>query len=139
MSLGTLIPVPFPHHAEILQFFPTLISEKYLLRLLKHRDVICELKFDENFKDSPHHYLYQRNKMADYFILILQGKVEVEAWLESSSLSWFSSINRISFEQMNSAIRSISTSQVLPSTSLQYMADFTVRALSDLLYIKVSQ
>ncbi|XP_015674212.1 metal transporter CNNM4-like [Protobothrops mucrosquamatus] len=151
---------------EILQFFPTLISEKYLLRLLKHRDVICELKFDENFKDSPHHYLYQRNKMADYFILILQGKVEVEACkenmkfengpfsyygvmalgpsiptgLESSSLSFFSSINRISFEQMNSAfLRSLSTNQVLPSTSLQYMADFTVRALSDLLYIKITR
>uniref|UniRef100_A0A8C6XHA8 Metal transporter n=1 Tax=Naja naja TaxID=35670 RepID=A0A8C6XHA8_NAJNA len=68
---------------EILQFCPSLISEKYLLRLLKHRDVICELKFDENFKDSPHHYLYTRNKMADYFILILQGKIEVEACKEN--------------------------------------------------------
>ncbi|KAG8143166.1 hypothetical protein E2320_000418 [Naja naja] len=125
---------------EILQFCPSLISEKYLLRLLKHRDVICELKFDENFKDSPHHYLYTRNKMADYFILILQGKIEVEAWIETSSAARLNSISRKSYEQMSSAfISSVSTNQVLPSTSLQYMADFTVRALSDLLYIKITQ
>ncbi|XP_032083643.1 metal transporter CNNM4-like [Thamnophis elegans] len=151
---------------EILQFCPTLIPEKYLLRLLKHHDVICELKFDENFKDSPHHYLYQRNKMADYFILILQGKVEVEACkenmkfengpfsyygfmalgpstiagVEPSTVARLNSISRKSYEQMSSAyISSASTNQVLPSTSLQYMADFTVRALSDLLYIKITQ
>ncbi|XP_026558627.1 metal transporter CNNM4-like [Pseudonaja textilis] len=152
---------------EILQFGPSLISEKYLLRLLKHRDVICELKFDDNFKDSPHHYLYTRNKMADYFILILQGKVEVEACKENmkfengpfsyygfmalgpsisaemstpSSAARLSSISWKSYEHMSSAfVSSISTNQVLPSTSLQYMADFTVRALSDLLYIKITQ
>ncbi|XP_058051031.1 metal transporter CNNM4-like [Ahaetulla prasina] len=151
---------------EILQFCPSLISEKYLLRLLKHHDVICELKFDENFKESPHHYLYQRNKMADYFILILQGKVEVEACkenmkfengpfsyygfmalgpstpagLDASSVARLNSISRKSYEQMSSAyISSISTNQVLPSTSLQFMADFTVRALTDLLYIKITQ
>ncbi|XP_070619901.1 metal transporter CNNM4-like [Erythrolamprus reginae] len=151
---------------EILQFCPTLISEKYLLRLLKHRDVICELKYDENYKDSPHHYLYQRNKMADYFILILQGKVEVEACKENMkfengpfsyygymalgpsipagidaiSAARLNSISRKSIEKMGSAfISSISANQVLPSTSLQYMADFTVKALSDLLYIKITQ
>ncbi|XP_025020982.1 metal transporter CNNM4-like [Python bivittatus] len=151
---------------EILQFCPTIISEKYLLRLLKHRDVICELKFDDSFKDSPHHYLYQRNKTADYFILILQGKVEVEACkenmkfengpfsyygvmalgtscltgVETSSMARLSSISRLSYEQMIPAFSSsISTNQVLPSTSLQYMADFTVRALTDLLYVKITR
>ncbi|XP_033014942.1 metal transporter CNNM4-like [Lacerta agilis] len=57
---------------EVLQFCPSLISEKYLLRLLKHPGVICELKFDEQNKESPGHNLYEKNKPADYFILILQ-------------------------------------------------------------------
>lgn len=61
-----------PRSAEVLHFFPVLIAEKYLQRLLKLRGVICELKFDEANKNSPSHYLYQRNKPADYFILILQ-------------------------------------------------------------------
>lgn len=54
------------------QFNPSLISEKILLRLLKYPDVIQELKFDEHNKYYARHYLYTRNKPADYFILILQ-------------------------------------------------------------------
>uniref|UniRef100_A0ACB8F9H4 Metal transporter cnnm2 n=1 Tax=Sphaerodactylus townsendi TaxID=933632 RepID=A0ACB8F9H4_9SAUR len=58
------------------------MSEKILLRLLKHPNVIQELKYDEKNKKAPEYYLYQRNKPVDYFILILQGKVEVEAGKE---------------------------------------------------------
>lgn len=53
-------------------FTPNFISEKILLRLLKYSDVIQELKFDEENKKSPRHFLYCKNKPADYFILILQ-------------------------------------------------------------------
>lgn len=48
------------------------MSEKILLRLLKYPDVIQELKFNEDNKYCAHHYLYARNRPADYFILILQ-------------------------------------------------------------------
>ncbi|XP_053573793.1 metal transporter CNNM4 isoform X2 [Bombina bombina] len=68
---------------EVPLFSPSLVSEKTLLRLLKYPDVVQELHFNENDKKAPEHYLYQRNKMADYFILILQGKVEVEAGKEN--------------------------------------------------------
>uniref|UniRef100_A0A8C2TKL8 Metal transporter n=1 Tax=Coturnix japonica TaxID=93934 RepID=A0A8C2TKL8_COTJA len=70
---------------EVTLFTPNFISEKILLRLLKHPNVIQELKFDEKNKKAPEHYLYTKNKAADYFILILQvpwGKVEVEAGKE---------------------------------------------------------
>ncbi|XP_075592561.1 metal transporter CNNM4 isoform X2 [Balearica regulorum gibbericeps] len=67
---------------EVTLFTPNFISEKILLRLLKYSDVIQELKFDEENKKSPRHFLYCKNKAADYFILILQGKVEVEAGKE---------------------------------------------------------
>lgn len=48
------------------------MSEKILLRLLKHPNVIQELKYDEKNKKAPEYYLYQRNKPVDYFVLILQ-------------------------------------------------------------------
>ncbi|GAA6086448.1 metal transporter CNNM4 isoform X3 [Tachysurus ichikawai] len=64
-------------------FNQSQISEKVLLRILRHPDVIQEIKFNENDKRSPHHYLYQRGKAVDYFILILQGRVEVEAGNEN--------------------------------------------------------
>lgn len=65
--------------AEVPQFSPALISEKILLRLLKYPDVIQELKFDDHNKYSVHHYLYTRNKPADYFILILQVSLPTAA------------------------------------------------------------
>uniref|UniRef100_A0A4W3J216 Metal transporter n=1 Tax=Callorhinchus milii TaxID=7868 RepID=A0A4W3J216_CALMI len=67
---------------EVEPFSPTQMSEKILLRLLKHPNVIQELKFDEKNKKAPEHYLFHRNKPVDYFILVLQGKVEVEAGKE---------------------------------------------------------
>ncbi|XP_057698742.1 metal transporter CNNM2 isoform X2 [Corythoichthys intestinalis] len=67
---------------EVDLFAPPQMSEKILLRLLKHPNVIQELKYDEKIKRAPEHYLFHRNRPVDYFILILQGKVEVEAGKE---------------------------------------------------------
>ncbi|KTG47889.1 hypothetical protein cypCar_00048018 [Cyprinus carpio] len=59
---------------EVEPFKSTHLSEKILLRLIKHPSVVQELKFNEKNKRSPKHYLFQRNKPVDYFILILQVK-----------------------------------------------------------------
>ncbi|RXM27401.1 Metal transporter CNNM2 [Acipenser ruthenus] len=67
---------------QVEPFSPVQMSEKILLRLLKHPNVIQELKYDEKNKKTIEHYLYHRNKPVDYFILLLQGKVEVEAGKE---------------------------------------------------------
>nr|XP_042121693.1 metal transporter CNNM4 [Peromyscus maniculatus bairdii] len=174
---------------EVPQFSPTLISEKILLRLLKYPDVIQELKFDEHNKHYCRHYLYTRNKAADYFILILQGKVEVEAGKENmkfetgafsyygtmalsmpasappvqpgcspgklnSLLSWLSDRSPAHPTPLS---RSASLSypdrnvDMTPSSSLagsnqfgscilgQYVSDFSVRALTDLQYVKITR
>ncbi|XP_065528093.1 metal transporter CNNM1 isoform X2 [Lathamus discolor] len=63
---------------EVEPFKSPYLSEKILLRLLKHPNVIQELKYDRKNKKAAEHYLYQRNRPVDYFVLILQGKVEVE-------------------------------------------------------------
>ncbi|XP_067288850.1 metal transporter CNNM4 isoform X2 [Pseudorasbora parva] len=68
---------------EVNIFSPLQIKDKVLLRILKHLDVIQEIKFNESDKRSPQHYLYQRGKPVDFFILILQGRVEVEAGNEN--------------------------------------------------------
>ncbi|NWW81141.1 CNNM1 protein, partial [Climacteris rufus] len=67
---------------EVEPFKSPYLSEKILLRLLKHPNVIQELKFDRKNKKAAEHYLYQRNRPVDYFVLILQGKVEVEVGKE---------------------------------------------------------
>ncbi|KAM6444212.1 metal transporter CNNM1 isoform 3-T3 [Liasis olivaceus] len=67
---------------EVEPFKMPHLSEKILLRLLKHPNVIQEMKFDHKNKRAPEHYLYQRNRPVDYFVLILQGKVEVEVGKE---------------------------------------------------------
>lgn len=58
--------------SEVEPFAPVQMSEKILLRLLKHPNVIQELKYDDKNKRAPEHYLFHRNKPVDYFILILQ-------------------------------------------------------------------
>ncbi|XP_056137637.1 LOW QUALITY PROTEIN: metal transporter CNNM4 [Lampris incognitus] len=68
---------------EVSLFNPSQISDKVLLRILRHPDVIQEIKFNESDKRSPQHYVYQRGKAVDYFVLILQGRVEVEAGNEN--------------------------------------------------------
>ncbi|XP_059903455.1 metal transporter CNNM1-like isoform X1 [Gadus macrocephalus] len=63
---------------EVEPFKPGHLSEKILLRLIKHPSVVQDLPFDEKNKRAPQHFLYQRNKPIDYFLLVLQGRVEVE-------------------------------------------------------------
>ncbi|XP_059394864.1 metal transporter CNNM4 isoform X2 [Carassius carassius] len=151
---------------EVSLFSPIQISDKVLLRILKHPDVIQEIKFNENDKRSQQHYLYQRGKPVDFFVLILQGRVEVEAGnenmkfetgpfsyygvmaltapcLEFRSPSHVSGLNRSASlsctERVDSVSVSGSSDQLNTSPSAQYVPDFNVRALTDLQYVKVTR
>ncbi|MCI4376372.1 hypothetical protein PGIGA_G00187740 [Pangasianodon gigas] len=172
---------------EVEPFGPAQMSEKILLRLLKHPNVIQELKYDDKNKKMLEHYLFQRNKPVDYFILILQGKVEVEAGKEGMKfkagpfsyygmmaltsspvplslsrtfvvsraeslagspenkspprpfgLNHSDSVNRN--ERMEALTPTLASSNNQLNAFLQiYVPDYSVRAASDLLYIKVSR
>ncbi|CAK6436139.1 unnamed protein product [Pipistrellus nathusii] len=153
---------------EVEAFSPSQMSEKILLRLLKHPNVIQELKYDEKNKKAPEYYLYQRNKPVDYFVLILQGKVEVEAGkegmkFEASAFSYYGvmaltaspgenkspprpcglnhsdSLSRS--DRMDAITPSLGSSHnQLNSSFLQvYIPDYSVRALSDLQFVKISR
>ncbi|XP_038589351.1 metal transporter CNNM4 isoform X1 [Micropterus salmoides] len=151
---------------EVSLFSPFQITEKVLLRILRHPDVIHELKFNESDKRSPQHYLYQRGKTVDYFILILQGRVEVEAGnenmvfetgpfsyygvmalsspsLEFRSPSHAGNLNRsASLSCTERAPESCSVGgsiTQIPGTPFQYIPDFCVRALTDLQFVKITR
>uniref|UniRef100_A0A672HUB9 Metal transporter n=1 Tax=Salarias fasciatus TaxID=181472 RepID=A0A672HUB9_SALFA len=151
---------------EVSLFGPFYITEKVLLRILRHPDVIQELKFNENDKRSPQHFLYQRGKSVDYFVLILQGRVEVEAGnenmkfetgpfsyygvmalstpsLEFRSPSHGGNLNRsasLSCTERGPESGSVGGSNTqIPGTPFQYIPDFCVRALSDLQFVKITR
>ncbi|XP_022355206.1 metal transporter CNNM2 isoform X2 [Enhydra lutris kenyoni] len=171
---------------EVEAFSPSQMSEKILLRLLKHPNVIQELKYDEKNKKAPEYYLYQRNKPVDYFVLILQGKVEVEAGkegmkFEASAFSYYGVMALTASPAGDSEVRPLpsvcgcslisenkspprpcalnhsdslsrsdridavtptlgSSNNQLNSSFLQvYIPDYSVRALSDLQFVKISR
>ncbi|KAG8011766.1 Metal transporter CNNM2 [Nibea albiflora] len=138
---------------EVSLFSPSQISDKVLLRILRHPDVIQEIKFNESDKRSPHHYVYQRGKPVDYFVLILQGRVEVEAGnenmkFETGPFSFYGvmALSAPTLASLSGADRteslsvSGSNSQLNNSIPLQqYTPDFYVRALTDLQFVKITR
>ncbi|XP_056110365.1 metal transporter CNNM2 isoform X1 [Rhinichthys klamathensis goyatoka] len=168
---------------EVELFSPIQMSEKILLRLLKHPNVIQEVKYNEKNKKAIEHYLFHRNKPVDYFILILQGKVEVEAGKEGMKfeagafssygimaltaspvsrtfvvsraesvagspenkspprpfgLNHSDSLNRS--ERIESITPSLGSSNNQLNAFLQiYVPDYSVRAVADVQYIKVTR
>nr|XP_033803779.1 metal transporter CNNM3 isoform X2 [Geotrypetes seraphini] len=136
---------------EVDAFNISKISETVLLHLLKHPSVNHEIKFDENNRLAPEHYLYQRNQSVDYFVLILQGRVEVEIGKEGlkfengaftyygvSALTAPSSVHQspVSTRRLNWRDQ-VDTAD--NANYALYCPDYTVRALTDLQLIKVTK
>ncbi|XP_042162189.1 metal transporter CNNM4 isoform X2 [Oncorhynchus tshawytscha] len=143
---------------EVEPFKPCHLSEKILLCLIKHPSVVQELKFDRKNKGAPHHFLYMRNKPVDYFVLILQGKVEVEIGkealrFENGAFSYYgmpalipplSIVNRFGsgssgLNQSDSVLSGGSVGQLSIGGGGVYLPDFSVRQLTDLQIIKISR
>ncbi|XP_055745468.1 metal transporter CNNM4-like [Salvelinus fontinalis] len=142
---------------EVEPFKPCHLSEKILLCLIKHPSVVQELKFDRKNKGAPQHFLYMRNKPVDYFVLILQGKVEVEIGkealrFENGAFSYYgmpalipplSIVNRFGsgssgLNQSDSVLSGGSVGQLSIGGGGVYLPDFCVRQLTDLQIIKVT-
>uniref|UniRef100_A0ABM5EPX5 Metal transporter n=1 Tax=Pogona vitticeps TaxID=103695 RepID=A0ABM5EPX5_9SAUR len=136
---------------EVDLFSPARISEKVLLHLLKHPSVNQEVKFDDSNRLSPEHYLYQRNQPVNYFILILQGRVEVEIGKEGlkfengaftyygvSALTAPSSVHQSPVSTLRMNRREQLECTETPNYTA-YCPDYTVRALTDIQFIKVTR
>ncbi|XP_024855050.1 metal transporter CNNM3 isoform X2 [Bos taurus] len=153
LSREDSVPIPLSRcGAEVDVFSPLRVSEKVLLHLLKHPSVNQEVRFDESNRLASHHYLYQRSRPVDYFILILQGRVEVEIGKEGlkfengaftyygvSALTAPSSVHQSPVSSLQS-LRYDPPPEPTDGTCLSaYCPDYTVRALSDLQFIKVTR
>uniref|UniRef100_A0A8C2DTX8 Metal transporter n=1 Tax=Cyprinus carpio TaxID=7962 RepID=A0A8C2DTX8_CYPCA len=142
---------------EVEPFKSTHLSEKILLRLIKHPSVVQELKFDEKNKRSPKHYLFQRNKPVDYFILILHGRVEVEIAKEGlkfengpfthyglpAIMTILPTVHRSpsrssGLNHLDTTIHGGSLGQLSISGG-PYLPDYSVRQLTDLQIIKITR
>ncbi|XP_077351397.1 metal transporter CNNM1 [Festucalex cinctus] len=139
---------------EVEPFRPCHLSEKILLRLIKHPSVVQELKFNPKNKHAAQHYLFQRNKPVDYFVLILQGRVEVEIGkealrFENGAFSYYGmpalipplpigqrySSRSSGLNQSDSLLSGGSIAQL--SAGGLYLPDYSVRQLTDLQIIKI--
>uniref|UniRef100_A0A3B4U171 Metal transporter n=1 Tax=Seriola dumerili TaxID=41447 RepID=A0A3B4U171_SERDU len=140
--------------ATVEPFRPCHLSEKILLRLIKHPSVVQELKFNPKNKHGSQHYLFQRNKPVDYFVLVLQqGRVEVEIGkealrFENGAFSYYGMpalipplpIHRYSsrgsgLNQSDSLLSGGSVGQLSAGGGI-YLPDYSVRQLTDLQIIK---
>lgn len=67
--------------ASVDLFKPGIISEQTLKRLLK-QDIYHHIKKSKDKKDSSQ-YIYQQGKPVDFFVLVLEGRVEVTVGKEN--------------------------------------------------------
>ncbi|KAM7408737.1 hypothetical protein PAMA_002455 [Pampus argenteus] len=142
---------------EVEPFRPCHLSEKILLRLIKHPSVVQELKFNPKNKHAPQHYLFQRNKPVDFFVLILQGRVEVEIGkealrFENGAFSYYGmpalipplpighrySSRGSGLNQSDSLLSGGSVGQLATGGGV-YLPDYSVRQLTDLQIIKITR
>ncbi|XP_051973426.1 metal transporter CNNM3-like isoform X2 [Xyrauchen texanus] len=136
---------------EVEHFCPQRVSERVLFHLLRHPSVNQDVRFDPGNRLSPDHYLYTRNHPVDYFILLLQGRVEVEIGKEGlkfengaftyygvSALTAPSSVHQSPVSTQRQSPRDPFEMADATSPS-SYCPDYTVRALTDLQFIKVTR
>ncbi|XP_074501916.1 metal transporter CNNM1 [Sebastes fasciatus] len=142
---------------EVEPFRPCHLSEKILLRLIKHPSIVQDLKFDPKNKHAPQHYLFQRNKPVDYFVLVLQGRVEVEIGkealrFENGAFSYYGmpalitplpigprySSRGSGLNQSDSLLSGGSVGQLTTGGGV-YLPDYSVRQLTDLQIIKITK
>ncbi|KAJ3605446.1 hypothetical protein NHX12_027493 [Muraenolepis orangiensis] len=136
---------------EVEHFSPARVSERVLFHLLRHPSVNQEVHFDSSNKLNPEHYLYTRNHPVDYFILLLQGRVEVEIGKEGLKFEngAFTYYGVAALTAPSSVHESpVSTQHYTPRDPFElgeaaspssYCPDYTVRALTDLQLIRVTR
>ncbi|XP_066278501.1 metal transporter CNNM4-like isoform X6 [Branchiostoma lanceolatum] len=159
-----LMLASFQYMATSIDLFkPELISETVLRRLLQ-QDVVVDLKLKVEQKDSTSNNIYTNGKPADYFVLILQGRVEVRAGkegltYETGPFTHFgeaaivaSVVEAARTHDRRQSIGACCANKgggqapgivnqpqigISSSQSLVYVPDYSVRAVTDVQYIRI--
>ncbi|KAL4231606.1 Metal transporter cnnm2 [Mactra antiquata] len=125
------------------QFLSTLepfsdryISETVLRKLIK-QNIVVEL----NPQHNESHYIYKEGTPCDYFVLILQGHVEVQIGKESLSFQGgpfaYYGVNALAVNEKVLAPSSNTDSIYVKNEP--YIPDFTVKATECLLFLRIKR
>ncbi|KAJ2939879.1 hypothetical protein O0L34_g6579 [Tuta absoluta] len=130
-------------------FRADIISETVLRRLLKQEVIVhIKLKGDEP-KDDPKRYVFQEGKPVDYFVLILEGRVEVTVGrenlvFEAGPFTYFGvqSLTQNVGLAESPAPSTLGSLQNLNMDSMlrhTFVPDYSVRAIADLYYLTINR
>ncbi|KAJ2938677.1 hypothetical protein O0L34_g12004 [Tuta absoluta] len=129
-------------------FRPDTVSETVLRRLLK-QDVIQYIKVKGKSKKEPTTYVYQQGKPVDYFVLILEGRVEVTVGrenlvFEAGPFTYFGvqaltqnvGVAESPTPSAQGSLQNINLDTILRYT---FVPDYSVRAITEVYYLTVKR
>ncbi|XP_059616319.1 unextended protein isoform X2 [Phlebotomus argentipes] len=126
-------------------FKADLVSETILRRLL-NQDIINHIKCKGKERTDPSISIYQQGKPVDFFVLILEGRVEVTVGkenlvFESGPFTYFGTQALVqnvgvvdSPQQIMGSLQSLNMDAMLRHT---FVPDYSVRAVTEVVYIAI--
>ncbi|XP_034666172.1 metal transporter CNNM4 isoform X1 [Drosophila subobscura] len=126
-------------------FKKDVISEPILRRLL-NQDVFHNIKSKGKSKDDPSLYIFTQGKAVDFFVLILEGRVEVtigkEALMfESGPFTYFGTQALVQNVVIDSPTQMGSLQSLNMDSKIRqsFVPDYSVRAITDVIYIAIKR
>ncbi|XP_058450101.1 unextended protein [Malaya genurostris] len=131
-------------------FKADVVSETILRRLL-NQDIVHHVKHKGKDKNDPSMFIISRGKPADFFVLILEGRVEVTVGrenlvFESGPFTYFGTqaliqnvgvdIPTDSSQQIMGSLQSLNMDAMLRHT---FLPDYTVKAVTEVVYIQIKR
>ena len=113
-------------------FSEEIISLGILKLLINKPHVIQEIKLQDE-DDMNHNYLYKKGVVGEFFTLIIQGKVEIiigqeELTFEGGPFTFFGA---------KALVSSLSTSNPNMKAVGQYIPDYSVRVVEDVMFLRI--
>ncbi|KAH8377426.1 hypothetical protein KR093_005402, partial [Drosophila rubida] len=126
-------------------FKKDIISEPILRRLL-NQDVFHSIKAKGKSKDDPNLFIFTQGKAVDFFVLILEGRVEVTIGKEgllfdSGPFTYFGSQALVQNVVMDSPSQMGSMQSLNMDSKIRqtFVPDYSVRASTDVIYIAIKR
>ncbi|KAF5300500.1 hypothetical protein FQA39_LY02299 [Lamprigera yunnana] len=134
---------------SVVLFNTDSISETILRRLLK-QEVMFHIKKTKDWRNDPETLIYQQGKAVDYFVLILEGRVEVTVGrenmiYESGPFTYFGmqalvqNLTIADSPTVPSALGSLQSLNVDAMLRHTFYPDYSVRACTDVLYMRIKR
>ncbi|XP_066246093.1 unextended protein [Euwallacea similis] len=129
-------------------FQSNMISETILKRLLK-QDIVNHIKKNKEWRNDPANVIYSQGKAVDFFVIILEGRVEVTVGkenlvFEGGPFTYFGTqalVQTVGIESPAApagmgSLESLNIDSMLRHT---FIPDYTVRASTEVLYLKIKR